>query len=126
MTRREQVWGEDARKTTNEIERALLASLMLCGRETTWGKVSTLVRPTDIAAEAHRAIFEAIQAVAKESDPDLLLVRDHLQQTGRLERAGGAAYLASLVDLVPDVENVVAYAKKVRERAAARRAVAAG
>ncbi|MGE5345174.1 MAG: replicative DNA helicase, partial [Acidithiobacillales bacterium] len=49
-------------------------------------------------------------------------VRGELEKTGRLERAGGPSYLAGLVDRVPDIENVEAYARLIRE-ASLRRAL---
>ena len=72
--------------------------------------------PDDFATEAHRVIYEAALALADRREGiDLVMVQSELEKTGRLERAGGPAYLASLVDVVPDVENVEGYARLVRE-----------
>ena len=85
-------------------------------------RVIEFVTPDDFSAEAHRSIFAATLTLSDRKDGiDLVTVRHELERTGQLERAG-AAYLAGLVDLVPDVENVVSYSKLIRE-AAMRRAL---
>ena len=46
---------------------------------------------------------------------DLLTVTNHLREQGLLERVGGASYLSSLVDALPDVANVTHYAEIVHD-----------
>lgn len=111
----------DAPDSTDVLERALLGSLMLVGA-VTLPKVTRTLKPDAFVREAHRVIYEAILEVAKETDPDLVLVIADLDSSGQLARAGGAAYVAGLVDNLPCVDNVVSYAKRVRERQILRRA----
>jgi replicative DNA helicase len=56
---------------------------------------------------------------------DLVTVTNDLREQGLLERVGGASYLASLVDALPDVANVVHYAGIVHDKALKRRLMAA-
>src|SRR5205814_5592488 len=46
-----------------------------------------------------------------------------LERYGKLEKAGGGSYLAGLVDVVPDVENIETYARLVREASLRRQLI---
>jgi replicative DNA helicase len=97
-----------------EVERSLLGAVLIDGA--LLARVMEFLAPDDFAHEAHRSVYEAALALAdRREGVDLVTVQSELEKTGRLERAGGAAYLASLVDLVPDVENIESYARLVRE-----------
>ncbi len=104
-----------------EAERSLLGALLIEGSLLT--RVMEFVTPEDFSTEAHRSIFAAALALSDRKEGiDLVTVRHELERTGLLERAGGAAYLSGLVDLVPDVDNIVSYSRLIRE-AAMRRAL---
>lgn len=68
------------------------------------------------------AIFRMIMEI--EGPVDLVIAVEEAERRG-LTRATGivgmGVYLAALLDLVPDVENVAAYAKRVRRAAIARK-----
>lgn len=113
---------DDSIAATARVERALLSTLMVLGRTAVWGRVATIVPPEAIQAEAHRVIYGAIREVAKTADPDLPLVIAQLDATGQLERAGGAAYVASLLDEQACADNLIEYAKTLKARAVLRRA----
>ena len=51
---------------------------------------------------------------------DTLALINELTKTGKLEEAGGAAYIASLTDLVPTAANVEFYAKIVLDQSIRR------
>ena len=109
--------------STDIVERALLGSLMLVGA-VALPKVTKLLKPVAFVREKHRVIYEAILEVAKETDPDLVLVIADLDSSNQLGRAGGAAYVSGLLDDLPCVDNVVFYARHVQERAVLRKAAA--
>lgn len=112
----------DAPESTDILERALLGSLMLVGNAAL-PKVTRTLRPEHFLRETHRVIYEAILGVAASgADPDLVLVDAELDATGQLARAGGLGYVASLVDNLPCCDNVIFYAKHVRDRAVLRKA----
>ncbi|MBK9063179.1 MAG: replicative DNA helicase [Acidobacteria bacterium] len=97
-----------------DAERSLLGAVLIDGA--LLSRVMEFLAPDDFAAEPHRVIYEAALALADRREGiDLVMVQGELEKTGRLERAGGPAYLSSLVDVVPDVENVEGYARLVRE-----------
>ncbi|MBC7357848.1 MAG: replicative DNA helicase [Desulfacinum sp.] len=83
-----------------------------------------LLKGDEFYREAHRIIFRAMQDLFERNEPvDLITVTDLLQQRQELEAVGGAAYLASLTQLVPSAANVPTYAKIVSEKAILRRLI---
>src|SRR5690625_1951415 len=85
------------------------------------------VRGNDFYRPAHEMIFEAIIDLYGRGEPaDLVTVSDELSKRGELQRVGGGAYLADLIDMVPTAANAGFYAEIVVERATLRRLVEAG
>lgn len=104
-----------------EAERSLLGAVLTDG--SLLSRVMEFLVADDFAVEAHRLVYTAcLQLADRNEGIDLVTVGHELDRNGKLERSGGSAYLAGLIDLVPDVENVESYARLVRE-AALRRAV---
>jgi len=70
---------------------------------------------------AHQDIFEGLVRLSDANNAvDIILLRDELAKMGRLERAGGAAYLAELAAAVPTSANVEYYIEIVRQHAIRR------
>ena len=91
-----------------------------------WFDVSDIVAPSDFYRPQHRIVFEAMAALSRDSQPlDAVTVSEALQSRGLLEKAGGIAYLAELVDGTPGASNVSAYARIVRDRSTLRKVIAA-
>ncbi len=75
----------------------------------------------DFFRVAHRLIFEAMIGLNQHNDPiDLITLSDQLNRVGRLDEAGGAAYISQLTDGVPRALNVQHYAKIVKEKSTLR------
>lgn len=75
----------------------------------------------DFFRVAHRLIFEAMLGLNQHNDPiDLITLSDQLNRVGRLDEAGGAAYISQLTDGVPRALNVQHYAKIVKEKSTLR------
>lgn len=81
----------------------------------------------DVAAEGvcaesfydarHRNIWRALSALRERNEPlDVVTAAEQLEGAQLLDKSGGAGYLSRLVDLTPSVDNVIAYARIVRER----------
>jgi replicative DNA helicase len=82
------------------------------------------LRPEDFFLDQHRRIFERmIQLGEQQQAIDLVTLTDELHRHNELEAAGGAAYLAQVVDGVPRVTNVEHYARIVKEKALLRNLV---
>lgn len=83
--------------------------------------VVLVIRERDFYAPTHQAIFRAMLELhenGKRPDPTLLF--NHLKKTGRIEVAGGLAYLAEVADAVPTAHNAIYYAQIVRDHAILR------
>ena len=95
---------------SNETEMAYLGSLLFDNRQI-----------PDTAAQMHRGIFVApkhqvifdaiLRLFTRGSKVELVLLRDELDSLKSLNAVGGAAYLMSLVDGVPNAEHAPEYAK---------------
>ncbi len=79
------------------------------------------LKPDDFYLPEHQRIFDAFLRLDEQHKAiDLVTLSDDLQKEGKLEAAGGMAYLAQLVDGVPAFTNVEHYAQIVREKALLR------
>lgn len=110
-----------------EAERAVLGALMLLGTDPRPLLRRVRLRPEHYYREAHRHIWNAATQLAEAGRPvDPVTLQEPLRATGLLEAAGGLAYLAQLVDLVPSAANAEHYAEIVRSHARLRRLIAVG
>ncbi len=79
------------------------------------------LRPEDFFLDQHRRVFQQMMALGEAQQAiDLVTLTDELHRRGELEAAGGAAYLAQLMDGVPRVTNIDHYARIVKEKAVLR------
>ena len=70
---------------------------------------------------AHRDIFQSIiDLVDSRNAVDLILLRDELTKSDKLEKVGGVPYLAQVLDSVPTSANAEHYVEIVREHAVRR------
>ena len=79
------------------------------------------LKPEDFFLDQHRLMFETILEMdAASTPPDSLTLPEFLTRKGRLEAAGGIAYVAAITDGVPRVINVEHYARIVKEKSLLR------
>ncbi|TLY80379.1 MAG: replicative DNA helicase, partial [Gammaproteobacteria bacterium] len=108
-----------------EAEQAVLGGLLI--DPSAWDNVADAVRQEDFYRPDHQLIFEAIGALAGNGKPcDVVTVSEQLERSGKLESAGGLAYLSSVARDTPTAANVRAYADIVRERSLMRQLIQAG
>jgi replicative DNA helicase len=108
-----------------EAERSVLGAVLL--DSTSLSFVVPVLAPDDFFPDTHRRIYEAmLELYQRSATIDVLTLREELDRGGATERVGGAAYLAALLDGVPDVGNVEHYARIVKEKATLRRLIRAG
>lgn len=75
-------------------------------------------------SEQHGSIYSAILELFEKREPiDLVTVTEKLKQSGYLDRVGGSAYLAELVNKVPTAAHVLSYAHIIREHAVRRQLI---
>jgi replicative DNA helicase len=125
--RRDKSFNSDLRTPphSEEAEQAVLGGLML--DKAAWDQVGDVIVADHFFRPDHALIFESIASLAAEAQPcDPVTVSEHLQRLGKLNEAGGLAYLGTLTRDTPGAANARAYAEIVKERALLRELVSAG
>ncbi len=85
------------------------------------------LKSADFYRPAHATVFDAILDLYGRGEPaDAVMVAGDLTRSGEINRIGGAAYLHTLVSMVPTAANASYYARIVSEQAVLRRMVTAG
>jgi replicative DNA helicase len=108
-----------------EAEQSVLGGLLL--DNTAWDRISDIVGEHEFYRSDHRLIFNHIVLLIENGKPaDVLTVAESLERSGKLEEAGGQAYLGSLSMNTPSAANIRRYAEIVRERAIMRQLAGAG
>jgi replicative DNA helicase len=96
-----------------EAERAALGA-MLMDPDAISVSIQYL-RPGDFYSNANNRVYEAILGIFnKGHTADILTVAGELRQNGKLDEAGGSAYVASLTTVVPSSANIEYYAQTVQ------------
>jgi hypothetical protein len=107
-----------------DAERAALGAVMV--QNTTLPTAAAILRPSDFYRHVHQCIFGAMLALTERHDAiDFITLRVELTRRGQIDEVG-PAYLAALVDGVPQAMNVEHYARIVRDKAVRRRIIGAG
>jgi replicative DNA helicase len=102
-----------------EAERCILGAVLIDNHALN-AAVQTL-RSDDFFLSQHRHIFEQmVQLGEKRQAIDTITLMEDLSRSGKLESAGGVAYLSQLADGMPRVNNVEHYARIVKEKAVLR------
>jgi replicative DNA helicase len=102
-----------------EAEQATLGAMLL-----DWGSVSdvvTILHADQFYSQQNQVVYQAMVSLfSKGITGDTLTLISELTNTGKLDEAGGAAYIASLTDIVPTSANIDYYAKIVLDRSTRR------
>ena len=98
-----------------DAERAVLGSILL--KPDVCDDISLIVRKDDFSDEAHQLLFRhllELHDAGKRIDTTILL--DVLRTAGDLDRVGGAAALADVIQSVPHAAHASHYAQIVRDK----------
>jgi replicative DNA helicase len=107
-------------------EQGVLGGVLAHGAEVLSGIAATLT-PQQFYDRRHGLIYAAMLALYEKGQPvDEITVMSRLADEGRLEAAGGAAFLAQLSDLVLSPAHVDHYAQLVADKALLRQFIEAG
>jgi replicative DNA helicase len=105
-----------------EAEQSVLGAVLL--DNAAWEKIGDVLREDDFYRHDHRLIWQHLAKLLERNQPaDVLTLQDALKSTGRLDEAGGLAYLNALASGTPSAANVRRYAEIVRDRAILRRLI---
>lgn len=102
-----------------DAEQCVLGALMLDNER--WDEINLLLTEKDFFLSAHRAIYRAMSSLSSQLQPfDLITLSETLERDGRLETAGGFAYLAEISKNTPSAANILSYAGIVQEKSRLR------
>src|SRR5437899_932075 len=105
-------------------EQQVLGSLLI-DRDAIF-KVVDLLRVDDFFIPRHQRVYAAAQALLERRERiDSLTIQVELGRREELDRAGGVAYLRTLIEAVPTAVEVERHAHAVRDRAILRRLLGA-
>ena len=89
-------------------------------------RIGDIVHADDFYNPEHQLIYTAMVDLYEARQPiDLLTLASKLEDNDALQKAGGSAYLTSLVDSVPSASNAAHYAGIVAHKATLRRLILA-
>ena len=121
----ETVTAEKGLPSNLDAERSVLGAVLLDSASLSF--VVPIVREDDFFLDTHRRIYRAMLELFQRSlEIDVLTLKEELDRSGSIEKAGGAAYLSALLDGVPEVANVEHYARIVKEKSTLRRLIRVG
>lgn len=105
-----------------DAEMAVLGAMLL--EEEAIARAIEVLNSDSFYRDGHRYIFKAILgAYEKGETVDIVTIGERLRGEGNLEKAGGVAYISSLLQTVPSAANVQQYALIVREKALLRKLI---
>lgn len=106
-----------------EAEQSLLGALLI--DKDAIVSIGELLKPDDFyRSEQHGQIYRAILTLFEKREPiDLITVTEVLKQNGCLDKVGGSAYLAELVNMVPTAAHVESYARIIKEHSVRRQLI---
>ncbi len=107
-----------------DAEASVISSILIDTDPSALFDTLEMLSPGDFYKGAHQLIFEAITSLVSRNEPvDLITVKNDLQDTGKLEAAGGAAYLTELVDTAPYAVDIRHYATIIKNKSSLRRLI---
>ncbi len=107
-----------------DAERALLGSVLLDNG--VLNQAAEALTKDDFFSESHRIIFQKMLEISEKSRTvDLVTLSEELGREGLLEKSGGAAYLAALMDGVPIGAPAIVseYSRIIKEKSTVRRLI---
>lgn len=106
----------------SEAEQAVLAGILI--NNDAINQVMDTLSGDDFYREAHNHLFEGMVDLFNNNEPiDLITLSHHLKEKNLLEKAGGAEYLASLVEAVSTSAGILYHAKIVRDLSVRRKLI---
>jgi replicative DNA helicase len=105
--------------SNDDAERSILGAILL--DNAALPKVFDLLSTADFFRSQHSLIYSTMLTLHEDQLPiDLISLTEELGTAGKLEAAGGAAYISALVDGLPRVSNVAYHAEIVKQKARLR------
>lgn len=107
-----------------EVEKHVIGAMLLDGDAV--GQAAEILGRDDFYLERHQILYEVLTALFEKNQAvDLITLAEALRRLGKLEAAGGEAYLLEISSEVVSSANVADHAKIVKEKALLRRLIGA-
>jgi replicative DNA helicase len=107
-----------------EAERSILGAILLDNRA--FNEAAECLKPEDFSLDSHRRIYARMMDLIESARPvDLVLLVEELDRHRDTEAIGGAGYIASLTDGVPDRSSIAHYVRIVKEKSQRRGLISA-
>jgi len=98
-----------------DAEKSVLGSLII--DKDAINKIVDLLSAEDFYSYAHQLIYSAALDLFEKHEPiDLLSLSNRLEEIGKLDEAGGASYLTSLISSVPTSSHITTYGRIVQRK----------
>lgn len=111
--------SKDTDDALRDLEASILGGILL--RPTHLGELPAL-EVDDFLDMRHRVVFSAIRNLeARNEAIDAVTLEHDVAKQGKLDAIGGPAFFGEIALRVPTADNVVAYARQVREASLGRR-----
>jgi len=105
-----------------DAEQAVLGTVLLQDKSVL--KIAEILTPEDFYRDAHKTIYRVMLDLFEKREPhDLITVNNLLGDRKKLEEVGGAAYLASLTDIIPFTGTLVHHAGIIRKKSILRQLI---
>ncbi|MBU2498474.1 MAG: replicative DNA helicase [Proteobacteria bacterium] len=105
-----------------EAEQAILAGILI--NNDAMNQVVDILSVDDFYRENHMHLFEGMIELYNDNEPiDLITLSQCLKEKNLMEKAGGAEYLASLVDAISTSAGIVYHAEIVRDLSVRRKLI---
>jgi replicative DNA helicase len=105
-----------------EAEQFVLGSILLS--DIVFPQVAAILAPEDFQLEKHRRIFARMKDLYDRSEKiEYLTLANELMKYGQLESCDGVAYLSSLTEGLPRLQNIDSYVRIVKDKALLRQLI---
>jgi len=83
--------------------------------------LAEILHPSDFRDQRHRSIYSACWMLSGKGTPlDIVTISNELQETGKLDDAGGPAYITGLLNRTPTSLHAESYANIVKDKSVRR------
>ena len=108
-----------------EAENAVISTLLFNGNHIEW--ISGVLTAEMFYKQSNALVYESVKSLYDEGIPvDAIAIVERLKKTGKLEEAGGSAYLKTLADKVVSMSNLENHANYILEKYIGRRMMEIG